>query len=1473
MRGGSAAPELALVARPPRAAPLRRLDEEAIGGFLDEPPVGAIEVGRHGLFVRLPPDVEFSPLLDKAEQGIAILVRTLVGSAYTPKLAFDLRGKLAVGGSGSLQGVAEKSEHVADFRGGFGVESADYGWKVVRWLREQSLRILLDDGKLRRLAHARAVELAWKEVFDQTRSGTDRGYGVAIWPTVRRYHWVDGALFADIAWSLGPKVEAMRVAQEAFDAAPAAKYGDPVFDDRITAIGALWGDFNKGADALDAIRRDAALTAHKGYRFLFPAGADASPHAARVRFIELCIARAPELAAKAKEPEASPQRRQLLEDFAADFQIILDLHTGASREGEDALRQEIAKANADPFPSTLRVSPAGPLVPTGGDLSAEITVEVDRWVSLFNFHYEWDLLRIEPDRATETSTGRATMLGRRLSREGAYTWADFKYIRRELEGNLGVSGLGAVTVAASLAIVRFVATVVKDVIRAVFDKPYRKDLVLPQEPGVYLLRCVAGRPDSKGPLFRVPSAAYHLLFVVPRHELSVIEAERALDNVRAMQAERKRLVGEIGSGVQTPEELDRSKRDLELVDAELSGEVGALYAVQRTNLERARVDRALASQISRNPEHVEKAIRERLEEIDRITAERGNRLRSVKGTPYRVRATLVTDAGTMHLMIEAIDVAIADEGVDVFVIDSTSPRSGKQEERAATRLEAIHKAMLSLLQSSVTGYGRGVCTILVPRSGAAQLRDHERATFEVGADLPSLFTEIVERAAQIISALALLAAPFTGGASLSIMIPVGIIGAIPSGYRLAKRNAEGTFAWNLETALDIVNIASAFFGAGQMATGGLRFGRQLASRAFQLAGHGADGLGLILGSAQFFDELEAIANNPGLMPGQRRLAIAMAVANKLMSDGSMIGHALAMKTYGEMPHARMDAASYPMPAGVLPDGTTIPRASDRSLPSSLKPAHEVLRAKVTELLGGREIPVLLDPALGKTQTAEVRYVLDAYGFISEVYLALGERAGLDQLPSHAATAAEVLKFTGVIGKARTLIDWARAFFARDPSLKVGKTRAWEARLELEKLPAQINDYLRGMGAALGDGTRTPGAVDAYVRGLHDQLAEHEAALKDASPGSGRIAAHDRVEPPRRSARAVALEGGRDFAIAASDLPADAVTVRDAPPTQAHVSVSDGGKLDVLVPRRAPDGTPITDRDIFDAVSEHLELARLRANPDPARPWTATDEAVYRGYPRNAEPGYRWVLRDGALALDGDPPKHYNRNTGAFEPGPEPAPPAGGKLRPEDALRWNDVQPYLDKDVSQGTPPGYKLISVEDKRVLRRTHADDAVWPRLSVDETGRIQKGNPASNRLSNPSTAARNFGPIPDDHQLHHLVPDGVVRSHPLFDHARRRGIPPYDLDRKSNLIALPENDAARRRPNTVGQDSSALPLHNGDHPAYSELIRKIAEASAAFLEQQYGNLDAAPGNALAVATREVEARAHEVIVLWQTHYGYRLR
>lgn len=1236
-----------------RAKRRSRPPTEAIDGFVDTPPTGKIDVGRRGLFLRLAPEVRYIERLDRNQQAMAMWIRSLVGDAYKPLLVVEITEALGISIQG-LEGLAGVDEKPGGERGGFGTTTPALGLEVVRWLQARNLTILLDDTRLRRLEHAVAVELAWTTVFAQTPHATTDVVltKVSRAPDTHRHAWVNQAVFTDIAWSLGPRVEALRVAMLAFEAKP-GEAGSPEFDARAKAMEKLWEAFNRGADPLHEIFLDRSLHRHPGFAFLFPElvtkpAPGANGHAARVRFIEVCHVRYPALAAAVADrdgPLAAISRKELLDRFAADFKILVDL-APIHGEGQDPLQYAIAEANAPPFASSLRIAPAGPMLPSGAELGAEMSVRADHWLSLWDYRYSWDLLRIDPDGMHDTGTSGGRMLLRRLAREGSYTWTDFQRLRDEMTSTYGQPGLGAVSMSVALGLLRIAGTIIKDIFRAIFERPYEKSLVLPA-PGFYVLRCSAGDPDSSGALVRVPSVAYQLLFIVEPKQLAETLADAALTDLRkqAIQLATEQL--RIAIGVLEGEELEEATRAVEQLTAIADGSGAALYALQRKNLERALADTNVLNAAAGGADKARKDIKARIDEIDRIVGQRATNLARAVGTPYRVIAILVTDLGsTLHLMVEAKDVENAAGTATVHVVDSTAKHSGWEQRTAATRSLAIRDALLSLLQNKVTGYGRGYCTILVPTNGVTGIGAHDKLTFRVNLDSASLMTELLEGSALVAGLIALLLAPFTAGASLALLIPFGIIGAIPSAYRLIKRNEEGTFAWDMETAMDIVNIASAVLGISQTGTTALRFTRM--ATIFKIAGHGTDATGIILGKVQFFEELEAIASDESMLPAQRRLAMTMAVANTLLQDGIQIGHMMAMHAYGQMPHEGMDPKRYPLAKHALPEGTELPPIRERTMPKDLEPAPPELAARA-RTIAKRDVPVLVDPAL-KGRSAEVRYILDAYGFIRDIYIAVGKGAGLAQIDSHAATAKQLHKFTGVLGKARTLIDWARAFFTRDPSLKVGKSQAWEARVELEKLPKQISDFMRSVHKGLADGTVKPADIDGYIQGLLDQLAEHEAALRSAAAPTGKIAAEDRTGKP--SARKHTMTAGREQAQVQLGIEPGALTVRDAPPGQDEIRVarSDDGKVEITVPKHHY-GRPVTADDIGLAASDHAHLATQRprdpTQPDSARPWDGNKEAEYRGRPP-AEPGYRWEIGpDGKLTYTGRPPRLFDPASGYF----------------------------------------------------------------------------------------------------------------------------------------------------------------------------------------------------------------------------------
>ena len=100
------------------------------------------------------------------------------------------------------------------------------------------------------------------------------------------------------------------------------------------------------------------------------------------------------------------------------------------------------------------------------------------------------------------------------------------------------------------------------------------------------------------------------------------------------------------------------------------------------------------------------------------------------------------------------------------------------------------------------------------------------------------------------------------------------------------------------------------------------------------------------------------------------------------------------------------------------------------------------------------------------------------------------------------------------------------------------------------------------------------------------------------------------------------------------------------------------------------------------------------------------------------------------------------------------------------------------------------------------------------------------------------------EKNSIHHIIPDNVVRAHPLMITARTRG---FDLDEPSNLIGLTKE-------RTEATDSGEELGHWTDHPRYDDAVVDELDAVARRLRLKHGSLDDAPESEVIEAIRKVE-------------------
>ena len=216
-----------------------------------------------------------------------------------------------------------------------------------------------------------------------------------------------------------------------------------------------------------------------------------------------------------------------------------------------------------------------------------------------------------------------------------------------------------------------------------------------------------------------------------------------------------------------------------------------------------------------------------------------------------------------------------------------------------------------------------------------------------------------------------------------------------------------------------------------------------------------------------------------------------------------------------------------------------------------------------------------------------------------------------------------------------------------------------------------------------------------------------------------------------------------------------------------------------------------------------------------------------------------------------------------------------RLRPQQAANWGKLSPgYLGKKLDEvGVPPGYIETSGAGGSGLRRAVADDVHFAQLHVDGHGVIWPG--AVPRVSNGFETAKSVDGIlarngltqrPPHHQAHHVVPDEIVRKHPLMREAHRRGL--FNPDAPENIALLAERRANGMVPDKVPGLSEGLPRHQGTHRRYSEQVRRAANAVMDDLLSTYGTVDKVPDDVLGGASVRVREAAWKILKAWQDQH-----
>jgi hypothetical protein len=771
---------------------------------------------------------------------------------------------------------------------------------------------------------------------------------------------------------------------------------------------------------------------------------------------------------------------------------------------------------------------------------------------------------------TGTEVGWADTWGARMSRQGRYAVADVERVAdamdpiettgtardiQRLVHLLGAPFVGPTSLVALNAAIRTVGEVFSTVIEMVTEPRHEKHVVFPRA-GLWIVRgyCTPNLDDDSE-FRRATSVAWIPVFARSAEDMARLRLEQTIGRSLMDELTLTDTLMRLEEMDERGEEYDQLVATRDALDVELYGSVEDVLRQQRegyetrlrtdTALDEAtrealsaaidRIDEQLATRAARDAESGTERLLEAgvgplvaaiggivfptltplisplvsplVAPLVSMLDEDGGRLARAE----RVRAVFVSDTGTIiRPLMEAVTTAEGDRFA-CYVSDSTSPNSGDASGSGDSRADALMAALTSLFESA-SGYGRGELQVYIPSADDPSMGEirHQR----IEADLTAIGMETIENVSLIVTIAAMVAAPFTGGASLAILVPVGIVGAIPSAYRLADRAESATLRWDTQTCLDLLNVVAAFAGVAAEGAGVLR--AVPLQRFLGVLGTGLDGLTMVAVSYDIIEQIQAL--DPNMSEGQRRAAIMRLMGSEMQAigmqaAGRLVGHAdmLSRTADGDGPTARtLDEPTTridePTPR-VEAEPVTL-RSGDEPTVASPEPVRRrsaVVEESLPADLRGR-VRVESDSSLTGS-TVEVRYETDAWGMVSEVIIrhAEGAEAGVGL---HHATARQLVSLSRISGRIRTLLN-RFLLWAGLPSAPVPGTVAFDAMMEVRKLPEVIRSRMADVEARGIDDARLAEEIDslqAQLRTFEAIYAEFRFTGEGGGASDGTVAA-------------------------------------------------------------------------------------------------------------------------------------------------------------------------------------------------------------------------------------------------------------------------------------------------------------------------------------------------------------------------------
>jgi hypothetical protein len=915
------------LARAPEAPLLRRAPDPAAkaGSNVENPPPAAMMVTLGGIIFEPGEGARYDKG-PKAVQLIAVAVRRLVGPQYTPEVAIQAYHHLTAAKLPTYGGLAPTSYAA---KGGERMERTTLvsqpALVLVKFLRSKKLTVGLTPEQIELLDLGLTTRSAWNEVG---RAAIETNAPLPGWYTLAMFQLEAGQHASLLREHHRILVEywTLRDQQAAWDLMGSAHAI------RAAIVGPI--------DLLDTIRKDTALATAPStkdvYASLWELPKDAAAGGAvrvptKVRspgLVAIALGWVRSQQTLADEALLSHEKRVALLERFDRYRNALLYQPPSHLSTDQVLRDAPATANFPPFPSSLTVVP-----PLGG-LLFEAALDTDHRFSmevlfphvadaLGHWAFAWERVRVPDEKVGRPVDTQAATVGEvstvRFNRADRYLRADVERAVADVRTDLGPPGVGAVELVAVNAMLRYLGTGIGLGID-LLTMPKNQRLIVFPEPGLYLVRAIMRQVRTGDEeIVRAPSVAYMPVVARDPDDMAASGAKSAAE---ARSKAPARIAEIEGMLVGRPPGDERTQLEEELRVLKLSlGPVAALLEYRR---EKA-AERVAEIEAGKREGELEDAKKE-LEHAEKLVALREKRKLGATESPV---ARFVSDLGrTIPLTLEIEDRATkpGTPGVEVYVSDITTPKSGAATGRGATRDAAILDGVRSLLQDT-HGYGRGRVAIVL--GGTSY-------TLRIEASRGSLLMESIENVTLALSVAALAAAPITGGASLSLLIPLGIVGAVPSAYRIAQRVDAGTFAFDLENAMDMVNILSSFLAIGRLGAGAVRAVH--VGKAILFVGYGADAVGGILLGVDTVMKLQALASLPA---GEREAAILMLLGQVFLQAGMLAAGSYEERAQQLRAEAGAGAKPHVDAAGTGTPGDATPPAAGPKVGGTV---DEMLRA-------------------------------------------------------------------------------------------------------------------------------------------------------------------------------------------------------------------------------------------------------------------------------------------------------------------------------------------------------------------------------------------------------------------------------------------------------------------------------------------------------------------------------------------------